>query len=406
MKVLHTSDWHLGQKFDSRDREEEFRRALDWLATTIIGQGIELLIVAGDVFDIGNPPNAARSLYYNFFKKIRRSECRHIVITGGNHDSPLMLEAPREVLQLLDIHVVGMAKENPEDELIILKSEEGEVEAIVAAVPFLRDQDLRRIIMGETGKDRIERIKEGIQAHYEALAKAAAPFKNLDIPVIATGHLYATGASSGDKQDNIYLGNLENISADRFPEIFDYVALGHIHRAQAVGGLKRVRYSGSILPLSFSERKDDKSVTIIEFRGKKIQSIEELPLPVFRRLKTIKGSFEEVQEQLKRLSQKPESQLPSWVEVIIETDAIIPNLHHRLLDLAKEMNVEVLKSRLNNKLQPLEAILETVELNDLTPLEVFIKKCESAGRTPEDIDVLIETFRELEEWMQERDEES
>nr|MCU0347519.1 exonuclease subunit SbcD [Saprospiraceae bacterium] len=258
MKILHTSDWHLGQKFISRDREEEHRLALDWLVQTIEKEQVDLLLVAGDVFDIGSPPNYARALYFNFLKKVVRTKCRHIVITGGNHDSPQMLEAPRELLQLLDVHVVGAASEQVGDEIIVLKNEQGEPEAVVAAVPFLRDQDLRRAASSDGGQERIERIKEGILAHYVAVGEAVVTdFAKLKIPKIAMAHLCVTGAEASDKQDNIYLGNVENIRADQFPSVFGYVALGHIHRPQKIGGLKQVRYSGSLIPLSFSETKDE-----------------------------------------------------------------------------------------------------------------------------------------------------
>jgi exonuclease SbcD len=404
MRVLHTSDWHLGQKFASREREEEHALALDWLASAIIEEKIELLIIAGDVFDIGNPPNYARSLYYNFFRKIRRSDCRHVVVTAGNHDSPLMLEAPKELLQLLDIHVVGMATEDPADEVLLLKNEKNEPEALVAAIPFLRDQDLRRAVSGETGKDRIERIKEGILAHYEAVGNMAASYKKLKIPLIAMGHLHATGALSSDKQDNIYLGNLENIRADQFPWVFDYIALGHIHRAQAVGGNRHIRYSGSLIPLSFSETKDDKSVTIIEFQKNKIEDIKELPLPVFRRLKTVEGTFSEVQERLEALHQRHKDQLPVWVEVIVDADTVIPNLSGLLQDYTREMNLVILKTKLkHSSYAGLDSHFEEVELGELAPIEVFRKKLESAGRPPEDAEILIETFLELQDWVRNKE---
>ena len=403
MKILHTSDWHLGQKFISREREEEHRLALDWLVATIVEEEIDLLIVAGDVFDIGNPPNYARALYYGFFKKLRRSNCRHIVVTAGNHDSPHMLDAPKELLQLLDIHVVGAATEDPAEEVLILKNEKNEPEAIVAAVPFLRDQDLRRAVSGETGQDRIERIKEGILAHYEAVAKAAEDFKKLKVPIIATGHLYATGAEASDKQDNIYLGNLENIRVDQFPKVFGYVALGHIHRAQAVGGEEHIRYSGSLIPLSFSETKDDKMVTVIEFQKNKLKEIRDIQVPTFRRLKTIEGSLAYVQERLESLHEKYKDHLTTWVEVIVEEDAIIPNLNGLMQDFTREMNLDLLKVRLKKSHTPLDEQLENEELEGLQPVDVFRKKCESAGRVPADVEALVMTFRELEDWVREKE---
>ncbi len=403
MKILHTSDWHLGQKFISRDREDEHRLALDWLVQVIENEKVDLLLVSGDVFDIGNPPNYARTLYYNFLKKIIRTNCRHVVVTGGNHDSPQMLDAPKELLQLLDVHVVGGATDNPADELLVLKNGKEEPEAVVAAVPFLRDQDLRRAVSGEGGQDRVERIKEGILAHYEVVGKAADSFAKLKIPKIVMGHLCVTGAESSDKQDNIYLGNLENIRADQFPAVFDYVALGHIHRPQAIGGMKQVRYCGSLIPLSFSETKDEKSVTLLEFEKDKLAKITLLTVPVGRRLKSVEGNLEAVKEKLESLSERYKDQLAPWVEVTVETEAVIPNLNGLLHDFTKEMHLEILKLKVKNQHKPLDIQVENEDLEDLRPIDVFRKKLESAGKPPEDMEELVATFRELEEWMQERE---
>lgn len=403
MKILHTSDWHLGQKFISRDREDEHRLALDWLVQVIENEKVDLLLVSGDVFDIGNPPNYARALYYNFLKKIIRTQCRHVVVTGGNHDSPQMLDAPKELLQLLDVHVVGGATDNPADELLVLKNGKDEPEAIVAAVPFLRDQDLRRAVSGEGGQDRVERIKEGILAHYEVVGKAADSFAKLKIPKIVMGHLCVTGAETSDKQDNIYLGNLENIRADQFPAVFDYVALGHIHRPQAIGGMKQVRYCGSLIPLSFSETKDEKSVTLLEFEKDKLAKITLLTVPVGRRLKSVEGNLEAVKEKLESLSERYKDQLAPWVEVTVETEAVIPNLNGLLHDFTKEMHLEILKLKVKNQHLPLDLQVQNDDLEDLRPIDVFRKKLESAGKPPEDMEELVATFRELEEWMQERE---
>ncbi len=403
MKILHTSDWHLGQKFISRDREEEHRLALDWLVQVIENEAVDMLLVAGDMFDIGSPPNYARALYFNFLKKVVRTKCRHIVITGGNHDSPYMLEAPKELLQLLDVHVVGAASEQVADELIVLKDEKGEPEAVVAAVPFLRDQDLRRAATSDGGQERIERIKEGILAHYTSIGEAVATgFAQQKIPKIVMGHLCVTGAEASDKQDNIYLGNVENIRADQFPEVFGYVALGHIHRPQAIGGRKQVRYSGSLIPLSFSETKDEKSVALVEFKKDKLDKISLLTVPIGRRLKTIEGSLTEVQERLEALNEKYKDELTPWVEVIVEMDAIIPNLSGLLYDFTRDMHLDLLKIRSKHQHNPLDAQVSDEQLEDLRPIDVFQKKCESAGRPPEDMEELVKTFRELEGWMVER----
>lgn len=405
MRIIHTSDWHLGQKFLYNGREEEHQLALDWLLATIREQQAGGLIVAGDIFDIGNPPNYARRMYYRFLTQLMGTACRHVVITGGNHDSPSMLNAPRELLQALNIHVMGEAPENLEDEIIEWRDEQGKLQAVIAAVPFLRDRDLHFSLAGEGGLERIERIKTGIRRHYQDLGKLVKKkYGKEKVPLVATGHLYATGAEASDKQDNIYIGNKENIAAKDFPKVFDYIALGHVHRPQAIGGLAHIRYSGALIPLSFSETKDEKSVYLLEFDGKKLEKVESLPVPVFRRLKTIQGKLEEVEESLRRFGEKERGGLRPWVEALVETDRMIPQLDQRLHELTADMELELLKIRIIKSYQALDAQASAPELGELEELEVFKMRCQSYGSPPEELDELVETFQELRAWMEEQDE--
>lgn len=405
MKIIHTSDWHLGQKFLYNGREEEHQMALDWLLATIREQQADGLIVAGDVFDIGNPPNYARRMYYRFLTQLMGTSCRHVVITGGNHDSPSMLNAPRELLQALNIHVVGEASEELEDEVIEWKNEQGELMAVIAAVPFLRDRDLHFSVSGEGGMDRIQRIKEGLRRHYREIGELVGEkYKKAKVPFIATGHLYATGAEASEKQDNIYIGNKENIKAGDFPAVFDYVALGHIHRPQEVGGLSHVRYSGSLIPLSFSETRDEKSIYLLEFQGKQMKEAKSLAVPTFRRLKTIQGTLEEVEASLLRFGEKQRGGLQPWVEALVETDRMIPQLDKRLHELTAGMDLELLKIRIVNNYKALDAQAPARELGELEELEVFKMRCQSYGSPPEEMEELVETFLELKEWMEETEE--
>lgn len=400
MKILHTSDWHLGQKFLYNDREAEHRLALDWLVQLIQEQQVDGLIISGDVFDITNPPNYARRLYYNFLTALLKSDCcNHLLITAGNHDSPTMLDAPKELLAALNMHVVGAATGDLEDEIIEWKDKNGKIEAVIAAVPFLRDGDLRYSVAGETGYERIMRMREGILQHYQRLGEALERYQNKNIPIIGTGHLYVKGALASEKQDNIYIGDTANIEATQFPDIFDYLALGHIHRAQAVNGLERVRYSGSLIPLNFSETKDDKSVYLLDFQQGKLHSIETLTVPTFRRLKTIEGTLAEVEESLERFAGKGGRELTPWVEVIIQTDRVIPQLDVHLKEFTKKMDLELLKIRLQRDHFSLDNQVEEMDLSSLEITEVFRKKCESYGSPPDEMDELLTTFAELQEWM-------
>lgn len=387
------------------DRHEEFRMALDWLYSVIENEEIDVLLVAGDIFDIGNPPNQARQLYYRFLRRLLNSTCRHIVITGGNHDSPAMLNAPRELLESFNIHVIGAATDNIEDELLVLKNNNGEEELIVAAVPFLRDRDLRTTKVGEEQQSRQSRLQEGLQQHYQTLADLAQPYADQDLPIIAMGHLYAKGSVASDKQDNIYVGNRENMEAGQFPAVFDYVALGHIHRAQKVEDVDHVRYSGSLVPLSFSETKDDKQVFILHFSGKELIQVEAKSVENFRRLKTIQGDLEDVQQKLDRFAAKLDRPLPSWVEVIIDTEDYVPQLDQILRDYSQEMPLELVKIRINRPYRELSHTLaEVPDLEDLDVEEVFRQKCLSQGELPEEkLEELVTTFRELQNWMAEKE---
>lgn len=401
MKILHTSDWHLGQKFLTKDRLEEHQLALDWMYDLMQSEQVEVLIVTGDIFDIGSPPNYARKLYYSFLTRLLNTACRHVVIIGGNHDSPTMLEAPKALLAQLNIHIVGAVPEDSKDQLIYLKNRDGQLEGIVAAVPFLRDRDLRTSASAETGLQRIEMIKQAITQHYAQVGAWIDAIALKGIPVIATGHLYASGALASDKQDNIYIGDKENIKADQFPGCFDYVALGHIHRAQIVGDRSNVRYSGSIIPLSFSETKDDKSVYLLEFEADTLKNIHPFPIPVFRRLKTIQGDYETVKQKLLIFAKRHEAELKAWVEVIVESKKVIPNLSLELNELVADLNVELLKVRVARSSVSTSTPKIQEELSDLDALDVFRKKCAILGDLPDEMDDLEHTFKELQNWMQE-----
>lgn len=406
MKIIHTSDWHLGQKLLHRDREKEHQKALDWLLQTIVDEVVDGLIVAGDIFDIGNPPNYARRMYYRFLTGLLNTQCRHILITGGNHDSPAMLDAPSELLATMNIQVIGAATGRLEDEIIEWHNSSGELEAVIAAVPFLRDRDLQYSQAGEGGSARMERVRAGIRQHYADIADLIAErYPKAAVPKMATGHLFATGAKASAKQDNIYIGDTENIAASQFPEVFNYVALGHIHRPQALDEAGRVCYSGSLLPLSFSETKDDKSVYLLQFSGPDLVVRKPLPVPAFRRLKTITGNPQQVEDKLMTFAKKDRDGLTPWVEVLVDTDRMLPQFDQQLRALVADYDVDLLKIKINHQQQGIQQQTTAPHLDHLSPLDVFQMKCRSYGTAPEDMQQLEETFQELQNWMQQREED-
>ncbi|SUD90893.1 exonuclease SbcCD subunit D C-terminal domain-containing protein [Psychrobacter phenylpyruvicus] len=274
LTVLHTSDWHLGRRLYGQMRYDEFEAFLKWLETTISHYDVDVLIVAGDIFDTMTPSNRAQSLYYEFLGRVSHSNCQHIVIVSGNHDSPTFLDAPSNVLKFLNVHVIGTACENLEDEVLTLSDNEGNPYCIVTAVPYLRDRDVRSSSAGESSEDKDSKVVAGIKTHYDSVADIAKTKQNeirkqlkRHIPIIATGHLFASGGRTTDDDGvrNLYVGSLGKISADMFADHFDYVALGHLHVPQRVGGCEHIRYSGSPIAMGFGEASQQKQVLLVEF---------------------------------------------------------------------------------------------------------------------------------------------
>ena len=415
VRILHTSDWHLGQKFMHLDRREESRAALDWLLGALQKYDVDVLLVSGDVFDTGSPPSYAEEQYYRFLAGLAGTSCRQIVITAGNHDSPAHLEAPRRLLEALNIHVrvrvVGNEKaaSRQDDSLLIpLHDADGELLSVVAASPFLRDRDLGPGLAGEHTADRQQRIRERIKAHYRELGQAMETYREADVPLIAMGHLYARGAEASDpeRQKNIYLGDEKNMAASDFPEVFSYVALGHIHRAQAVDKKGRVRYSGSLIPLSFRETIDDKSVTLTTWEGGKLIETQLLPVPLFRRLKTLRGKTgEELLGKLQAFAERHEKDpLRPWLEMILEGDRAEAGLRLRLQEEASKLNMELLQLRLQHKRTAWMQEDTELVLEQLHPREVFEERCRSAQLPEDEMKKLQQTFDELLEWMQQSEE--
>ena len=274
LTILHTSDWHLWRRLYGRLRYEEFELFLHWLQDTISAQQVDILIVAGDIFDTMTPSNKAQALYYEFLGKVSRSCCQHVVIVAGNHDSPTFLDAPSNVLKFLNVHVIGTACDDLEDEVLVLGDDDNNPHCIIAAVPYLRDRDVRSSSAGESADSKDANVIAGICEHYDNIADIAKS-KQADlikmhqryIPIIATGHLFASGGrtTEDDGVRELYVGSLGKISADMFNDGFDYVALGHLHVPQRVGGRESIRYSGSPIAMGFGEAKQQKQVLLVQF---------------------------------------------------------------------------------------------------------------------------------------------
>ncbi|MDB5262363.1 MAG: nuclease SbcCD subunit [Adhaeribacter sp.] len=407
MRVLHTSDWHLGKRLEQCERTDEHQHFLDWLVQTIQEQQVEALVIAGDIFDTGSPSNAALKQYYDFLWHLRGSCCRDIVIIGGNHDSVSTLNAPRALLRYFNVHVIGGATADIREEIIPLTDAAGQTQLVVCAVPFLRDKDIRLSVPGETYTEQEARLKRGICAHYEEVATHVQPYKEQGIPVMATGHLFAAGSAASDSEKEIHVGNLGQICGDQFPAAFDYVALGHLHRPQIVNGFQHIRYSGSPIPLSFSEVEDKKLIIILDFADGRLSRLEEVQVPVCRKLVRFRGDIDKIRRHITTFD-NGDHPYPAWVEIQVETENFIHDLENQLLDMLGGRNHLQFFTRQvrQTATQALEASLpEMQQLHELQPKEVFRKRCETAFPTGSEADYsdLLGTFDELLEIMHQQE---
>ncbi len=398
MKIIHTSDWHIGHKLYGNDRNNEHRLFLDWLVETIKSENVDALLVCGDIFDVAYPANAALRTYYEFLKEMVATPCRQIIITGGNHDSIGTLEAPREILKVLNVSVIGGAPENQEDQILTLKNKDGKTEAVVCAVPFLRDKDIRTPVAGESSNERISATRQGILDYYHHLAGMVQHYKANDIPLIATGHLYMQGSQLSDSERDVQLGNQAGVEAAKFPRTFDYYALGHIHRAQVIAQNPDVVYCGSPIALSFSEQHNKKSVRLIEITDRKIQH-KTLEVPQFRKLKSLKGDFGEVSSQF--LDYAPDSILPDWVELLFaaeDYDAMLPAEVARFVEESEKNNTQkqILRHTITFANRNIGQYLPDVSesgLSDMNAVDVFRKLQEQ--RNISNPGEMMKTFNEL-----------
>lgn len=302
---------------------------------------VDTLIVAGDIFDSAHPPQSAVALYYDFISKLHATTHCSMVVTSGNHDSPAHLEAPREVLAALRVHVVGSLPKKIEDTLIVLPNLDAP-KLVVAAIPFLRDRDLRTGGAGLSADAIQQLLRHGIQKRYAQAAKAGARWKRQGAALLAMGHLTAKGGKLSDSEREIHVGGLGTVGAEVFPSAFDYVALGHLHRPQQVGARAEIRYSGSPLPLSFSEAADEKEVRVLDFQAGKLAGDYPLLLPLPRRLIQWRLKREELELYL-TTKKPPKSELTPWVEVIVEDPSPGENLYEVVRELALGRPYEVVR---------------------------------------------------------------
>lgn len=403
MRLLHTSDWHLGQHFMGKSRQAEHQALIDWLLEQCEAQSVDAVIIAGDLFDTGAPPSYARELYNQLVLRLADAGIG-LLLLGGNHDSVAVLEESRALLARLGVLVVA-AVAPAINHVHLLRKRNGEPGALVCALPFLRPRDLLSSQAGQSADEKQLALQEAIAQHYSACHAAALERRSgekLAVPIIATGHLTTVGASQGESVREIYVGSLEAFPTAAFPPA-DYIALGHIHRPQTVGGKEHIRYSGSPLPLAFDEAGQHKEMLLIDLAADGLKNVTPLPVPVFQPLRAIQSNLAELPAAIGQAAALAETGQRVWLEIAISGESSLPDLAARVQAICEPWPVDVLRIRRIRDQAALTLDSASQEtLDELLPEEVFARRLAQEELPPELGQALSRNFRIILEQLTEK----
>ncbi|MCQ2913741.1 MAG: exonuclease SbcCD subunit D C-terminal domain-containing protein [Alphaproteobacteria bacterium] len=398
MKIFHTSDWHLGKQIGLFSRQDEYQSFLNWLLDEINKEKVDCLLISGDVFDTAITSNAVQRMYYKFLSKLSNTTCKNAVIISGNHDSVSFLKAPKEVLEAINVHVISqIEKENEtvnfDQEIVELKNDKGDLEAVVCAVPFLREGDIKIDEFGTDEETKRKATSDGIKKHFVDVSKYAKK-KYEAVPVIAMGHLYVDGVELNDNGRMLSIGNLEAVDVDEFKNNFDYVALGHIHKPQIVAKADNVRYSGSPLIIDFGEAEQQKIINLIETKGNDLDVLE-VKVPKFASINQIvDDDIVKIEKKLLEISKENEKK-DVFVSIEFTGNLAGVNLRQSLEDFLEtnKLNIKICKIKINNNSTSVQEMIENSEnLEDLKPVDVFKTILEDNNVPDDEKEKLLENF--------------
>ncbi|MDR0748073.1 MAG: exonuclease SbcCD subunit D C-terminal domain-containing protein [Tannerellaceae bacterium] len=393
MKIIHTADWHIGQTFFDYDRKAEHGKFLEWLKRQVWELQVDLLLVAGDVFDSPNPSAESQRVYYHFLRDITaENPDLQVIIIAGNHDSAARLEAPSPLLESMNVSVRGVIKRTNEGEIdfdyLTIPLNKG---GYCLAVPYLRQGDYP-----EAGC-----YAQGVQKMYEMLYERAKDKKG---PCIVMGHLQATGSeiSDNDRSERTIIGGLECISPTSFAKEAAYTALGHLHRAQRVSGRENVRYSGSPLPMSFAEKNNKQGVTFIEITDSTVIKRIGFDAPV--KLLSIPAEPAPFGNALEEIVNLPEGEITGtspYLEIKILLTEPDPSLRHNIEEALKTKSVRLARiAAVTPKRETGTQAITYEQLQTINPMDIatdiFRRRFSGDEMPPEMKTLLQKVIQEIE----------
>lgn len=385
LKFLHTADWHIGQLFHEYDRSYEHQQFLDWLVQILQTKQIDVLLISGDIFDISNPSAQSIRMFYTFLNQATTANPNlQIIITAGNHDSASRLEAPKPLLQSSNVQIIGLVEKDAEgnidyEKLIVpIHDAAGNIKIHCLAIPFLRMGDYPAL------PNSTNPYTEGVTELYNEAYKYAEKKKQDGQTIIAMGHLHTHHAeiTELDKTERLIMGGVECVPAAAFHPDIKYVALGHIHKAQKIGGKDHIRYSGSPLPMSFSELNYKHQVIIFEL-DQEISTLESVEIPLFVPLQRIPLSHQPLHEVIALLEQLPKkdsvSETTPYLQVRVLLEGPEPALRHKIETALAGKKVKLAKIDVKYPASTQEApeFITPEKLNELQPVDVFGKTYQS-----------------------------
>jgi exonuclease SbcD len=406
MRFLHTADWHLGQLFHEYERTYEHEQFLKWLLDTLKSEKIDVLLHSGDIFDHSNPSAASVKMFYSFLSTVIKT-CPdiQIVVIAGNHDSAARLETPKPLLESSNVHIVGLIERDKNGEIdydkmiVPLKDSTGEISVLCLAVPFLRLGDYPAVIGAKSP------YTEGVAAFYKAFYERAEQIKVKGQSVIAMGHLHALNSDVSDLDDDTeraIMGGVEGIAPNAFHEDIKYVALGHIHKAQSIGGRESVRYSGSPIPLSFSEHNYQHQVVVFDIINENLQDLRAVDVPVSIPLQRIPEFHKPLEAVLAELRTMPvyegEPHLAPYLLVRVLLSGPEPALRHKIDKALEGKNARFLKIDTKQEEQAEneqdDPFMGIEKLKELSPMDLFLRTYKKSNYT-EDPKELVKLLNEV-----------
>jgi len=380
LRLLHTSDWHLGHWLHDLSREHEHDRFLDWLLDTLEAEQIDALLVAGDVFEAANPPVHATAQWFRFLATARRRlPDLDIAVIAGNNDSPSRLAAPNPMFRALGMHVVGATPADPADMVVPLRDRDGAIAAWVAAVPFLRPGDLPR---SQPAAD--DPLVEGVRQVYAGVLEAARARREPGQALVAMGHCFMVGTEiSQISERRILGGNQHALPVNIFPGDVAYAALGHLHKPQRIGRREHVRYCGAPIPLAMNEARYKHQVVVAELDGDALRDVRTIAVPRAVDLLRVPGQrpapLADVVPQLLALPDRdlltPDEQRP-YLEVRVALPRPEPSLRRDVEDALRGKQARLVKLEVQYTGDGLALGDATpgTSLRDLEPENVFLRR--------------------------------